>query len=88
MVLSDPVRNTYEEFPIELKERLSEAEAEKGATPSHTESRETLIHNHKWHLRFLVEGVLQPRNFVLPAPYTPSRVNFACPNPTIPLPST
>jgi len=73
MVRAEPIRNTYEEFPDELKELLEKTRSEKGQIPKSRPTREALLQDHEWHLRFLREGVLQPRNFILPSPYTPSR---------------
>ena len=73
MARSEPIRNTYEDFPDELKETLKESNIVKGQRPRLWPTRDVLLHNHEWHLRFLREGVLQPRNFILPFPYTPSR---------------
>ena len=73
MARQDPIRNTYEEFPDELKGTLQQAEKEQGQTPRSTTSRKVLIQNHDWHLKFLTEGVLPPRSLILPPPYPPSR---------------
>jgi hypothetical protein len=73
MVRAEPIRNTYEEFPDELKELLERSKSSKGQVPKSTPTRDALLQDHEWHLCFLREGVLQPRNFILPSPYTPSR---------------
>jgi hypothetical protein len=73
MAHQDPIRNTYEEFPDELKETLKRAKNEHGQTPASRTTRESLLHDHEWHLKFLAESALHPRNFILPPPYPPSR---------------
>jgi hypothetical protein len=73
MVNQDLVRNTYEEFADELKDTLTIAEAENGQIPSNKASRETLPHDHDWHLMFLAKCALPPRNIILPLPYPPSK---------------
>jgi hypothetical protein len=73
MAKQDPVRNTYEEFADELKETLAITETEKGQVPSTKASKETLLHDHDWHLMFLAKCAMPPRNIILPLPYQPSK---------------
>jgi hypothetical protein len=73
MARKDPIHNTYEEFPDELKETLQQAEKEQGQTPRSRAAREDLLQDHQWHLKFLAEGALPPRSLILPPPYPPSR---------------
>ncbi|KAF1845584.1 SET domain-containing protein [Cucurbitaria berberidis CBS 394.84] len=75
MARPDPIRNTYEEFPDELKELLKTGQNEMGRNPSTVPSRDILLHNHEWHLKFLVESAMPARNFVLPPAYPPSRAS-------------
>lgn len=74
MARSEPIRNTYEEFADELKglNKIAKSKEEHVLVSEHT--KDALIQDHEWHLRFLQDGVLQARNFILPPPYTPSRV--------------
>jgi hypothetical protein len=72
MARQGPIRNTYEEFPDELKETLKQADKEHGQTPAATTTKEALLHDHVWHLKFLAEGALPPQNLILPLPYPPS----------------
>ncbi|CAO2648748.1 Nn.00g096970.m01.CDS01 [Neocucurbitaria sp. VM-36] len=76
MARPDPVRNIYEDFPDELKE-LSKGGNERGARPSASAHRDTLLHDHTWHLKFLAEGTMPPRNLVLPPPYPPSKASMS-----------
>jgi hypothetical protein len=75
MARRHPIRNTYEEFPDELKETLQQAKKEHGLTPISKATREGPLHDHEWHLKFLSEGALPPRNLILPPPYPPSQTS-------------
>jgi hypothetical protein len=72
MARQDPIRNTYEEFPDELKQTLKQADKEHGQTLTAKTTREALLHDHIWHLKFLAEGALPPQSLILPPPYPPS----------------
>lgn len=74
MARPDPIRNTYEDFPDQLKELLKEGKVlEEHDLPR--VPRDTLLHDHAWHLKLLAEAALPPRNLVLPPPYPPSIVS-------------
>lgn len=82
MARSEPIRNTYEEFPDESKRLLKTTERDHGQRLATRPSKDVLIQDHAWHLHFLREGVLQSRNFILPLPYRPSRARFSQARPT------
>ncbi|KAF2831890.1 SET domain-containing protein [Ophiobolus disseminans] len=77
MARSEPVRNTYEEFADEMKQLMEDSKNKRGQIPKSRQMRDALIQDHEWHLRFLHEGVLQPRNFILPPPYAPAQLEFS-----------
>lgn len=72
MARPDPITNTYEELPDKAKELQKDNEANQGQVPKKRLSRETLLHNHTWHLKLLVATGLPPKNLILPPPYPPS----------------
>jgi hypothetical protein len=72
MTRQDPARNTYEESPDELVETLKSSKNDSGRKPKSTPSRDALLQDHVRHLKFLTEGPLPSRNFILPLPYPPS----------------
>jgi hypothetical protein len=73
MTRVEPPRNAYEEHADELKELLENSKGEKGNNPGRFSSRAALLQEHERHLKFLAESVRQPRNFILPPSYRPSR---------------
>ena len=77
MARPDPIRNTYEEFPDELKELLDKETTERGLLPSRRASLDALLSDHVWHLNYLAEQAMPTRNLVLPPPYPPSKTSMA-----------
>ncbi|KAH7391710.1 hypothetical protein BKA66DRAFT_568125 [Pyrenochaeta sp. MPI-SDFR-AT-0127] len=73
MARPDPISNTYEEIPDEAKELQKKFKSAQGQIPKKRQSRDTLLHDHDWHLKRLYEPGIPPRNLILPPPYPPSR---------------
>jgi hypothetical protein len=73
MVPSERPHNTYEEDPEESKEISQSNQGLAGQLPTSWPGRSELLRQHESNLRYLVDGIMSPRIFVLPMPYPPSR---------------
>lgn len=73
MARPEIIRNTYEGTPDEWKELIQIERGQQGRVPEKEYSRQDLLHYHDGHLKFLMDGVMPPRTFILPSPYAPSK---------------
>lgn len=74
-----PIRNIYEEAPDTLKD-LVKHKLQVELRPPLGTPRNTLIRDHESQIKLLSQGNVPIRNFVLPLPYTPSRVSIEDPS--------
>lgn len=73
---SGVLRNTYEESPDDLKGVSGRSKQSSPRVGESRLTRETLLEHHEKNLKLLIDGDFQPRNFILPAPYPPSRTSL------------
>jgi hypothetical protein len=71
------VSDAHEEHPDGAKELYERAQSRKGEVVEQEISRKSLLQEHSRHLKFQTEGHLQPRNFILPMPYRPSKISLS-----------
>jgi hypothetical protein len=73
MARSEPISNTYEETPDELRELLESTQDYTNQVPTAKFDRSALLNEHEKSLKWLDGDSIPPQNFILPLPYLPSR---------------
>ncbi|KAH7073121.1 hypothetical protein BKA63DRAFT_577199 [Paraphoma chrysanthemicola] len=80
MASSQNIQEAHEEHPDGAKELYEKAQSRKGEFVEQEVSRDSLLQEHSRHFKFQTESNFQPRKFILPMPYCPSRTPLTTAN--------